>query len=91
MHKRSQGIQNVVPLDLEIEATARQRGGEASRRKRAEIVMAEQCQRVLRDYALPQASSITSSIVSPAIKANNFELSPALVMFFERDQFGGHP
>ena len=46
---------------------------------------------MLRDYALPQASGITSSIVSPTIEANIFELSPALVMFMERDQFGGHP
>ena len=53
--------------------------------------MAEQNHRVLRDYALPQASGITSSIVSPAIEANNFELSPALITFVEREQFGGHP
>jgi len=53
--------------------------------------MAEQDHRVLRDYALPQASGITSSIVSPAIEANNFELNPALIGFMERDQFGGFP
>jgi len=46
---------------------------------------------VLWDYTLPQASGIILSIVSPAIKANNFELSPALITFVERDQFGGHP
>ena len=53
--------------------------------------MVEQDHRVLRDYALPQASGITSSIVSPAIEANNFELNPALIGFMERDQFGGFP
>jgi len=53
--------------------------------------MAEQDHRVLRDYALPQASGITSSTVSLAIEANNFELSPALITFVQRDQFGGHP
>jgi len=47
--------------------------------------------RVLRDYALPQASGITSSIVSPAVEANNFELSPALISLVEREQFAGHP
>jgi len=47
--------------------------------------------RVLRDYALPQASGITSFIVSPAVKANNFELSPALISFVEREQFTRHP
>ena len=47
--------------------------------------------RVLRDYTLPQASGITSSIVSPAVEANNFEVSPALISFVEREQFAGHP
>ena len=46
--------------------------------------------RVLRDYVLPQVSGITSSIVSPAAEANNFELSPALISFVEREQFAGH-
>jgi len=46
---------------------------------------------VLRDYALPHASRITSSIVSPAVEANNFKLSPALISFVEREQFAGHP
>jgi len=50
--------------------------------------MAGQDQRVLRDYALPQASGITSSIVNPIVEASNFELSPT---FVERDQFGGYP
>jgi len=53
--------------------------------------MAEQGQRMLRDCVLPQASGITSSIVCPTIEANSFELSHALVMFVERDQFGEHP
>ena len=47
--------------------------------------------RVLRDYALPRASGITSSIVSPAVEANNFKLSPALISFVEWEQFTGHP
>jgi len=47
--------------------------------------MAEQDQRVLRDYGLPQASGITSSVVNPTVEANNFELSPTLITFVERD------
>jgi len=47
--------------------------------------MTGQDQRVLRDYALPQASDITSSIVNPTVEANSFELSPALITFVERD------
>jgi len=46
---------------------------------------------VLRNYALPQAPGITSSIVNPTVEANNFKLSPALIIFMEWDQFGGHP
>ena len=53
--------------------------------------MAEGDNRLLGDYALPQASGITSSIVNPIVKANNFELSPTLISFVEREQFDGHP
>jgi len=53
--------------------------------------MAQEDNRVLRDYALLQASAITSSIVSPAIEANNLELNPALIIFVERYQFGRYP
>ena len=53
--------------------------------------MAEGDYRVLRDYALPQASGITSSIVNPTVEANNFELNLGLISFVERDQFGGYP
>ena len=41
-------------------------------------------------YALPQASTITSSIVNPTVEANNFAFSPVFITFVERDQFGGH-
>ena len=91
MHRRSQRDQDLVPLDPEIEAVARRRSGEARRRKKEAAVMAQEDNRVLRDYALPQASGITSSIVSPAVEANNFELNPALISFVEREQFSGHP
>ena len=33
-----------------------------------------------------RASGITSSIVTPVIDANNFELNPALITFIEREQ-----
>jgi len=90
MHRRRQGSQALVPFDPEIEAAARRRGREVRRKKRSEVTMAED-HRVLCDYALPQGSGITSSIVSPAVEANNFELSLALISFVEREQFGGHP
>ena len=53
--------------------------------------MAEGNPRVLRDYVLPQATTLTSSIVNLAVEANNFELRPALVSFVEKDQFSGRP
>ena len=53
--------------------------------------MAGQDQRVLRDYALLQASDIISSIVNATVEVNNFELSAALITFIERNQLGGHP
>jgi len=37
--------------------------------------------RLLQDNALLQASGSASSIVSPAIEANKFELSSALITF----------
>ena len=74
-----------------MEAAARRHSDEARRRKKAEAVMAGQDLRVLRDYALPQALGITSCIVNPTAEADNFELSPALITFEERDQFGRHP
>jgi len=90
MHRRSRWNQNLALFDPEIEATARQQRGEARRRKEA-VVVTEEDNRLLRDYALSQASNIASSIVSPAIEANNFELIPALITFIEWEQFDRHP
>ena len=90
MHRRSQGSQALVPFDPEIETVACRLSREARREKRVEALMAED-NRVLRDYALPQASGIMSSIVSPAVEANNCGLSPALISFVKREQFAGHP
>jgi len=91
MHRRSQRDQDLIPLDPEIEAAARRRSREVRRRKKEAAVMAQEDNRVLQDYALPQASGVTSSNVSPTIEANNLELNPGLISFVERDQFGGYP
>ena len=53
--------------------------------------MAERNPRVLRDYVPRQATGLTSSIVNPAIKVNNFKLRPTFVSFVEKDQFSGRP
>jgi len=39
MRRRSQGDQDLVPFDPDIEAAARWRSGEARRRKKAEVMM----------------------------------------------------
>ena len=83
MHMRSQEYQNLVPFDAGIEAAARRQGEEPRRKQRAEVAMAGRDNRVLQDYALPQTSAIASSIISPAVKANNSELSPTLISFVE--------
>jgi len=90
MHRRSQRSQALVPFDPKIEAAARRQSREVRRKKRAEVSMADD-HKVLCDYALPQASSITSSIVSPAVEANNLELSPAFISFVEQEQYVAHP
>jgi len=46
---------------------------------------------MLRDYALPQTSGVTSSVASLTIEANNLELCPTLVTFVWRDKPGGRP
>jgi len=51
----------------------------SKKEEEAEIAMVEGDNRGLQDYALPQALGITSSIVSPVVEKNNFELSPSLI------------
>ena len=86
MRRRSQRDQPLFPLDPEIEATARRQSG-ARKRQQAQLenTMAGENPRVLRDYVIPHATGLTSSIVNPAVEANNFELRPALVSFVEKD------
>ena len=94
MYKRqreAKGVKNLVPFNPEIDATVQCERTAARTAKEAIVVMAEGNNRVLRDYALPQASGISSSIVSPVIGAINFKLNLAFIIFMERNQFGGHP
>uniref|UniRef100_A0A803MBH3 Uncharacterized protein n=1 Tax=Chenopodium quinoa TaxID=63459 RepID=A0A803MBH3_CHEQI len=53
--------------------------------------MVEPPAKMLREYAMPDASSTSASIVRPSIQANNFELKPALIHIVQQDQFGGSP
>jgi len=53
MRRRSKRDQDLIPLDPEIEAATRRRSREVRRRKQEATVMAQEDNRVLRDYALP--------------------------------------
>ena len=53
--------------------------------------MVEPPAKMLREYAMPDASSTSASIVRPSVQANNFELKPALIHIVQQDQFGGSP
>ncbi|XP_044468620.1 uncharacterized protein LOC123198100 [Mangifera indica] len=46
-------------------------------------------QRALRDYAIPTAHDGYSSVVRPAVGANNFEIKPSIVQMVQQNQFGG--
>jgi len=67
MRRKSKGNQNLIPFNLKIEAIVPRLGRGVRRSKKIEAVMTKEDNRVLRDYPLPQASSISSSIIGPAI------------------------
>jgi len=91
MLRRSQRGRPLIPFDLEIEATLQRQSGAKKRQLQQDSTMAERNPTVLRDYVLRQATDLTSSIVNPAVKANDFKLRPAFVSFVEKDQFSGRP
>lgn len=51
----------------------------------------EQNQKQLKDFALPSNEEPHSSIVNPAIVANNFELKLTLLQIMQQNQFAGLP
>jgi len=78
--KTIQNARPLIPFDPEIKATTQRQSG-ARKRQQQQVIMAKRNPSVLRDYVLSNATSLTSSIINPVIKANNFELQPALVSF----------
>ena len=89
-HTRRQGDEQLVPLDPEIDRTCR-----ALRRLQltepGTIENNEQNenqnvhQRLLRDYAIPNAEGAGSSILRPPVNANNFELKPGLIQMVQQE------
>lgn len=51
----------------------------------------EKNQKNLQDFDLPSNEELHSSIIDPAIAANNFELKPALLQIVRQNQFTGLP
>ena len=45
--------------------------------------MADQEQKVLRDYAMPSVNGAILSIRRPAMQANNFEIKPASIQMIQ--------
>ena len=85
---------DLLPFDLEIERTLRR----LNKEKRAystneNQTMGDQPEnRTLGDYAIPLVTGATSSIRRPAIQANNFEITPAILqMMTSTVQFSGMP
>ena len=91
MYKCNKRNQHLIPLDPKTEATTRKQRDARRRKKKKEAVMAGRDNRVLREYALLQMTSVTSSIASLAIKVHNFELWPTLISLLEKDQFSERP
>ena len=66
-------------FDPEIERTLHQLKKEKKKEANTSLSnMADQEQKVLRDYAMPSVNGAISSIRRSAIQANNFEIKPAI-------------
>ena len=79
MHTRSQGQENLVPINPEI-------GRRRRRRKQRKMVVEHP--KCLWEYAMPDGS-LGSSIVQPAITAANYEIKLAFFQFIVQNQFFG--
>ena len=67
-------------FDLEIERTLRQLKKEKKKEANTSLSnMVNQEQKALRDYTMPSVNGATSSIMRPAIQANNFEIKLAII------------
>jgi hypothetical protein len=82
----------LIPIDLEIEATARRQGGRRRRRRNqvTQETMAEERTKSLWEYGVPDTTTgALSSIVRPTVNAANFELKPQFIQFISNDSFAG--
>ncbi|KAL2895232.1 Serine/threonine-protein kinase MRCK gamma [Bienertia sinuspersici] len=90
MQTRRTGPQNLIPIDLEIEATARKQGSKKRRNKNKKEAMGEQQPKSLWEYGVPDTTTgALSSIVRPTVNAANFELKPQFIQFISNYSFAG--
>ena len=79
MQTRSQGQENLVPINPEIGRR---------RRRRRQRKLAEEHPKSLRDYAMPNGS-LGLGIVQPTITAARYEIKPAFFKFIAQNKFAG--
>ncbi|XP_021844851.2 uncharacterized protein [Spinacia oleracea] len=92
MHTRRTDSQNLIPIDLEIEATARKQGTKRRHNKKKEAMGGEAPAKFLWEYGIPDTTTgILSSIVRPAVTASHFELKLEFIQFISNDSFSGSP
>ncbi|XP_056688773.1 uncharacterized protein [Spinacia oleracea] len=94
MQTRRAGSQNLIPIDLEIEATARKQGGRRrqNKNKKKDTMGDEVPAKSLWEYGIPDTTTgVLSSIVRPAVTAAHFELKPQFIQFISNDSFSGSP
>ena len=76
MQNRSQGQENLVPINPEI----------GRRRRKKQRKMTVEHRKSLREYVMPDGS-LGSSIVQPIITAANYEIKPAFFQFIAQNYF----
>ena len=94
MQTRRAGSQNLIPIDLEIEATARKQGGRRrqNKNKKKDTMGDEAPAKSLWEYGIPDTTTgVLSSIVRPAVTAAHFELKPQFIQFISNDSFLASP
>ncbi|XP_056698040.1 uncharacterized protein [Spinacia oleracea] len=92
MHTRRTRSQNLIHIDLEIEATAREQGTKRRHNKKKEAMGGEAPAKSLWEYGIPDTTNgILSSIVRPVVTASHFELKPEFIQFISNDSFSGSP
>ena len=99
---RSAQDKELIPLNPEIERTCRRNRKErrqellqqrrmADDNRNRDLGPVDQQPKTLRDYIIPTADGVHSSIVRPPIQANNFEIKLGVIQMLQNNQFGGLP